>query len=91
MKIKKATIVRTLLLAVAIINNFLTARGSGFHLVLSDELAGDFADLFLAIVSIVVFWYNNSFTRNAIAADNYLAELRGIAPEEEEDDGEEED
>lgn len=94
MKIKKSTIVRTIVLIVAIVNKFLTSRGSGFNLFMSEELAGMLADLFLSVISIITFWYNNSFTKNAIAADNYLEDLNGLAdafdddiPLEENDDG----
>lgn len=89
MKIKKATIIRTIFLVVAIVNKFLTAKGIGFNLFMSEELAGMLADLFLSIVSIVVFWYNNSFTKNAIAADNYLADLNGVVEKNDEDAPEE--
>lgn len=85
MKIKKSTIVRTILLAVAIINSFLTSRGIGVNLFMNEELAGYISDLFLSITALVAFWYNNSFTKNAIAADRYLADLRGD-PEEDDDD-----
>lgn len=79
MKIKKSTIVRTIVLAVAIVNKFLTTKGMGFNLFMSEELAGLLADLFLSVISIVTFWYNNSFTKNAIAADNYLSDLNGLS------------
>lgn len=84
MSIKKSTVVRTILLAIAILNRLLTSKG--ITIIADETLAGYFADLFLAVISIIAFWYNNSFTKNAIAADNYLAELRGIAPEEEDED-----
>ena len=84
MKVKKSTIVRTILLAVAIINRILTTKGITF--IVDETLAGYFADLFIAVTSIIAFWYNNSFTKNAIAADNYLADLRGVAEDTEEDD-----
>ena len=83
MKIKKSTIVRTIFLVVAIINRFLTTKGYGFNLFMNEELAGLLADAFLSVVGIVVFWYNNSFTKNAIAADNYLADLNGEPGEDE--------
>lgn len=86
MKIKKATIVRTILLIVAIINRILTTKGISF--IVDETLAGYFADLFIAITSIVAFWYNNSFTKNAIAADNYLADLRAEPENDEEDEDE---
>ena len=84
MKIKKATIIRTILLVVAIINRFLTTKG--ITLIVDENLAGLFADLFIAITGLVAFWYNNSFTKNAIAADNYLADLRGNPVDPDDDD-----
>lgn len=84
MKIKKATIIRTILLVVAIINRFLTTKG--ITLIVDENLAGLFADLFIAITGLVAFWYNNSFTKNAIAADNYLADLRGDPVNPDDDD-----
>ena len=84
MKIKKATIIRTILLVVAIINRFLTTKG--ITLIVDETLAGLFADLFIAITGLVAFWYNNSFTKNAIAADNYLADLRGDPVNPDDDD-----
>lgn len=84
MKIKKATIVRTILLVVAIVNRFLTTKG--ITLIVDENLAGLFADLFIAITGLVAFWYNNSFTKNAIAADNYLADLRGKPVDPDDDD-----
>lgn len=85
MKIKKATVIRTILLVVAIVNKFLTARGIGCNLFMSEELAGLLADCFLSIISVIVFWYNNSFTKNAIAADNYLADLKGVVGKDDND------
>lgn len=84
MKIKKSTIVRTILLVVAILNRILTTKG--ITIIADETLAGYFADLFIAVTSIAAFWYNNSFTKNAIAADNYLADLRGVAEDDEEDE-----
>jgi len=74
MKIKKSTVVRTIILLVAIANRFLTTKG--ITLFVDENLAGLFADLFLAVAGLVGFWYNNSFTKNAIKADEYLDELR---------------
>lgn len=89
MKIKKATIVRTILLFAAIINRFLTTKGITF--MVDEQLAGLFADLFIAVTGLVAFWYNNSFTKNAIAADNYLADLRGDPVDPDDDDEVDED
>ena len=87
MKIKKATIVRTILFLVAIINRFLTTKG--ITIVADENLAGLFADVFIAVTGIAAWWYNNSFRKNAIAADNYLADLNGQADDDEEDEEDE--
>ena len=86
MHVKKSTIVRLIFLVVAIINRFLTSKGVGFNLFMDDYLAGLVADLFIAITSIVAFWYNNSFTKEAIEADSYLEDLRNGYPIDEEDE-----
>lgn len=86
MKVKKATIVRTIVLFVAIINSILTSRGSGFKLIMDDQVASLLADLFMAGASLVAFWYNNSFTRAAIEADAYMEDLRAGYKEAEEDE-----
>lgn len=87
MKIKKATIVRTILLFVAIVNRFLTTKG--ITIVADEQLAGLFADVFIAVAGVAAWWYNNSFTKNYIAADNYAADLNGLAEEDEEDEEDE--
>ena len=89
MHVKKATIVRTIILAVAIVNSILTSRGMGFKVFMNDQLANLLADLFMAVASIVAFWYNNSFTKEAIEADEYLADLRAGYAETEVDEDEE--
>lgn len=89
-KIKKSTIVRTIIFAVAVINRFLTSHGSGVSLIVTEETANLFADLFLSIAGAVTLWYNNSFTKEAIAADVYLAELKGEPEPDNEDAIEEE-
>lgn len=84
MHVKKATIVRTIILAVAIINSILTSRGSGFKVFMNDQFADILAELFISVASVVCFWYNNSFTKEAIEADEYLEDLRNGYTEDEE-------
>lgn len=75
-KINKATIIRTIIFAVAVINRFLTSMGYGINIVVTEETANLLADLFLSISGLVTLWYNNSFTKEAIEADKYLRELK---------------
>lgn len=75
MKTESRTIIRTIVLAVALINQTLTAMGRN-PLPWSDESIYELATLLVTIgISIWTAWKNNSFTKNAIKADNYLKEL----------------
>jgi SPP1 family holin len=76
MKISKSTIVRTILVLLVIINLILERCGvdviptdEAFILMLVETL------IEIAII-IVGFWKNNSFSKKAIKADEFLKELR---------------
>ena len=76
MKIKTETIIRTAVLILALINQILTATGHSI-IPISDEQLTEGITLFITIAaSIWAWWKNNSFTRDAIDADNYLTHLR---------------
>lgn len=76
MKISKSTIIRTIFLAVVIINFIL--EKAGVDLIPVDESAiAMFVETFIEIAVIAVgFWKNNSFSEKAIKADEFLKELR---------------
>ena len=76
MKISKTTIFRTALIFLVIIN--LILRKLGFHpLQISQNEIAEFLELIVEIASIIAaWWYNNSFSQNALKAQNYLQELR---------------
>lgn len=76
MKITKATIVRTILVVLVIINFVLEKLG--LDLIPVDENAVlMFVETIIEIAVIAVgFWKNNSFTEKAIKADAFLKELR---------------
>lgn len=76
MNIKKETIIRTVILVVALINQGLTVAGVSL-LPISDEQITEFLSLALTIgASLWSWWKNNSFTKNAIEADEYLDNLK---------------
>lgn len=76
MKVSKGTIIRTVILAVALINSILTACGLN-PLPFSDELIYEVISVvFTVVASAVAWWKNNSFTKNAIKADEVLKELK---------------
>lgn len=77
MNISTGTIVRTMCLALALVNQVLSAMGKS-PLPIEDEtvelLVSTGATVLAAIVS---WWKNNSFTSAAIEADETLKELKG--------------
>lgn len=85
MNIKTDTIIRTIILAVALINQALTMAGKSI-IPISDEQITEVVSLIITIgASVWAWWKNNSFTKNAIKADKVLADLKAGG----EDDGEE--
>ena len=76
MNIKKETIIRTVILIVALVNQVLTVAGVSL-LPISDEQITEFLTLALTIgASLWAWWKNNSFTKNALEADKVLESLK---------------
>ncbi len=71
-KIEKGTIVRTAVLAVALVNQGLTISGHN-PLPFTNEEVGQGVSMILTVgASLWAWWKNNSFTQAAIAADERL-------------------
>ena len=76
MKISKETVIRTLVLLVALVNQVLTALGKN-PLPFSDDLIYEVVTLAVTIGAAAWGWWkNNSFTKAAIEADQYMKELK---------------
>jgi SPP1 family holin len=76
MKVKKDTIIRTVLLIVALINQALTIAGRPV-LPIADEQLAEFLSMTLTgFASLWAWWKNNSFTQAAIQADVYKDALK---------------
>ena len=76
MKISAGTIVRTLVLALALLNQVLAATG---HTILDIEEGSitQFVNLGITIAAAVwAWWKNNSFTQDALIADESLKAMR---------------
>lgn len=76
MKISKGTIVRTVLLVVVIINLILKQFGLDLIEVTESEILTVIEMVIEVAVIIVNFWKNNSYTQNAIKADEFLKQLK---------------
>lgn len=76
MKISKSTIVRTILVAIVIINFVLEKLGVDLIPVDESKIAMIVETLIELAVIVVGFWKNNSFSEAAIKADEFMKELR---------------
>ena len=76
MKITKGVIIRSILLFVVVLNMLLKKFGIN-PLKIEEGTIIYFAETVIEIsVILVSFWKNNSFSENAIRADEFLRELR---------------
>lgn len=76
MKIKTDTIIRTVVLLVALVNQILESTGHSV-LPITDDQVSEFLTLAFTIgASIWAWWKNNSFTKSAIEADEILKQLK---------------
>jgi len=76
MQIATATIVRTVLLVLALLNQVLTISGHS-PIPIEDETVNEFiATGATIIIAIVTWWKNNSFTQAAIRADRVMKDIK---------------
>lgn len=81
--VKTETIIRTAILFLALINQALTFTGHKVIPIESDQLA-ELITLAITIgSSLWAWWKNNSFTKEAIAADQYMTDLKAMGNEDE--------
>ena len=74
-KIKKDTIARTIVLAIALLNQILAVTGKEIFPVTEEQVYQMVTLLVTIGAAVWAWWENNSFTRHAILADEYLKEL----------------
>lgn len=76
MNIKADTIIRTTILIVALINQILTSTGHSILPITDEQISEIVTLIFTVAASLWAWWKNNSFTKNAIQADEFLYDLR---------------
>lgn len=83
--VKKETIIRTAILILAIVNNGLALFNKS-PLPIDDETIVNVVSFIFTMASALwAWWMNNSFTHNAIKADEYFMELKNAEKENKED------
>ena len=78
--VSKETIIRTIILVIALLNQILTAAGKNPLPFSDEEIYTGLTAVFTVAAAVWAWWKNNSFTENAIAADEYL-EKKNYAPD----------
>jgi len=74
--VSAATIARTAVLALALINQILSAAGKPLLPIDSTQLEQLISTGFTTVSALVNWWFNNSFTKEAIQADTEFERLR---------------
>lgn len=75
--IKKDTIIRLIVLALVLLNQVLCSAGVINFEVEEDKIYEGVSTLATIFISLWTAWKNNSITKNAIKADEYLNKLKG--------------
>lgn len=78
MKASKQTIARTVILVLALINQILSSTGHAVIPIADGDIEQVVSLIFTIVITLRAWWKNNSFTTEAIMADEYKKELKGI-------------
>ena len=70
--ITKGTLIRTILLVLALINQILAIFGKSPIPIDDDTITNLISTAWTVIASLIAWWKNNSFTKKAIEADKVL-------------------
>lgn len=73
----KGLIIRTVVLAYALLNNVLVMSGINALPFAEGEVEAFVSGIFTVAASLWAWWKNNSFTKEAKQADEYLKQLKG--------------
>jgi len=74
--ISAGTIARTIILVLALLNQALSAVGKPVLPIEDEQIEVLVSTLWTVAAALIAWWKNNSFTRAAIEADGYMAELK---------------
>ena len=76
------TIIRTACLTLALANQILVATGHSIIPIDDETVSQLISALFTVVTSLVAWWKNNSITKEARAADEYMHALKKAGAEE---------
>ena len=76
MNITSGTVARTIILALALINQLLSASGHAVLPIDDAQIETIVSTAWTVIASLVAWWKNNSFTRGGLEGDAKMRELK---------------
>lgn len=76
MKVEAGTIARTIILALALINQILTVSGHAVLPIEDEQVNTLVSTIWTVVASVWTWWKNQSFTAPALEADELLKELK---------------
>ena len=76
MKVSSGTIARTIVLALALINQLLMAFGYNVINISDETINTLVGTIFTIVTALIAFWKNNSFTQAALEADEVMKEFK---------------
>ena len=87
-KISPDTIARTIVLALALLNQILATAGKGTIDIAENDIYQVLSLAATILTTLMAWWKNNSFSKDAIEADDYLKELKNYPMKPDPDDQE---
>lgn len=85
MKVKTDTIIRTIVLVLALVNQVLTSLGKNPLPFSQDEMYTGLSCIFTVVVSLITWWKNNSFTQSALIGDKVMHDMKNGLKEDNSD------
>ena len=76
--ISTGTIIRTIILALALFNQVMTASGHPIINISDETITQVVTAIATIITAVIAWWKNNSFTNEAIQADTYMHQLKDM-------------
>lgn len=80
-KIQPDTIARTIILAIALINQILSSTGHAVIPIQDADVETLISTAFTVIMAVINWWFNNSYTQAALRGDQVMHEIKAFGKE----------
>ncbi len=75
MKVETSTIIRTICLIIALINQILAVKGISPLPIDDEQITELVSTIITVVIAVWTWWKNNSFTQSALKADEYKRQI----------------